>query len=285
MALFTLLLILPLYAQESVKHATNYFQGQGNVNIFYQGWNVDHPSAVMVIVHGFTGSSDQFKELAENFSKLGLSVYALDHRGHGQSEGLRYTTNNFDDYVTDLKTFVDMIKQWEPGKDIFMLGHSLGGEITLKYALTYPNDLKGIIASSPGIGAYLSLPVIGKRPVPFQVDPAIIPFMETMARTFPNLSVPMTELSQPITLEFAIEVAKNMIYLQDNAQNITVPCLFIIGSADPLIPLKAVKTFYDNIQIKDKAFIVYDGLDHNIFHTPYVDIVYKDLNAWLLPRL
>ncbi len=42
-------------------------------------------------------------------SLLNISVYAMDLRGHGISGGERRTTDDFEDYVRDLKTFVDLV--------------------------------------------------------------------------------------------------------------------------------------------------------------------------------
>ena len=40
-----------------------------------------------------------------------MSVYALDHRGHGRSGGKRGHVESFMDYVYDLKLFIDLIRE------------------------------------------------------------------------------------------------------------------------------------------------------------------------------
>jgi len=64
--------------------------GQNNDKIFYQYWQQKNPSAILVIAHGFGEHSDRYIEMAKHYHWFGMSVYALDHRGHGKSEGDRW---------------------------------------------------------------------------------------------------------------------------------------------------------------------------------------------------
>ncbi len=79
----------------------------------------------------------------------GYAVFALDHRGHGRSGGPRALIDSLDNAVADLDALVDDARLRHPGLPIFMLGHSMGGTIALRYAIEYQHRLDGLILSGP----------------------------------------------------------------------------------------------------------------------------------------
>ena len=66
----------------------------------------------------------------------GYTVYAMDLRGHGRSDGPRCFVRRFDQYLDDLDLFLDRVHGREPGKPLFLFGHSMGGLIAAKWAIT-----------------------------------------------------------------------------------------------------------------------------------------------------
>jgi lysophospholipase len=57
--------------------------------------------------------------------------------------------NKFEDYVKDLKTFVDNVVKQTPHPKTFLLAHSMGGGIAARYIEEYPNDFTAAALSSP----------------------------------------------------------------------------------------------------------------------------------------
>ena len=45
--------------------------------------------AVLLVAHGFGEHSGRYENVVSHFVPLGYAVYALDHRGHGRSDGGR----------------------------------------------------------------------------------------------------------------------------------------------------------------------------------------------------
>src|SRR5262249_37236868 len=103
---------------------------------------------VVVIVPGFNSHSGYYEWVAGQLTANGLAVYAIDLRGRGKSDGERFYVQNFEDYVDDVASFVSIVKGQEPGLPVFMLGHSAGGVVACSYALTYQQELKGLICES-----------------------------------------------------------------------------------------------------------------------------------------
>ena len=92
----------------------------------------------MLFVHGAGGNH----EIWENQTKYFRNAIAIDLPGHDAGEGRR----TIEEYVEDVRRFCDQ----ESLKNFVMVGHSMGGAITLKFALTYPEYLKAIVLVSTG---------------------------------------------------------------------------------------------------------------------------------------
>jgi pimeloyl-ACP methyl ester carboxylesterase len=110
---------------------------------YHEAGGGPHP---FVLVHGFTGSSDDFVDVLPALAERGHTVL-VDQRGHGDSTntGDGY---HFDQLVDDLVGFLDArgIARCD------LLGHSMGGMVALRFALAHPDRLASLVLmdTSPG---------------------------------------------------------------------------------------------------------------------------------------
>src|SRR6478735_7665524 len=112
-------------AVAGVVHAEERFEGKGGVKLLSQSWRpAGEPRAVLVVVHGLKDYSDRYAEFAAVLVQRGYAVHALDLRGHGDSEGARVWVDDFGDYLADLEVFLARVRTAEPGKKVFLFGHS-----------------------------------------------------------------------------------------------------------------------------------------------------------------
>jgi pimeloyl-ACP methyl ester carboxylesterase len=94
-----------------------------------------------VLVHGFTGSRDDFREHVPELARLGRTI-ALDLRGHGGSSNSgRADDYTLDGLVADLHAAFDALDL----ERVDLLGHSLGGMVTLRYALAHPKRVASLV--------------------------------------------------------------------------------------------------------------------------------------------
>ncbi len=288
----------------SIEAEEGYFEGFDGTALFYRSYSVESARAAIVVVHGFGGHSGMVNDMASKLTENGFGVYAMDLRGHGLSEGERWNVNEFDDYIRDLKIFIEMVK--DEGEDIFLLGHSLGGTIVLKYAILYPEDIKGVIASGPGVGTYLNLPVIGRVAMPPVLLRIAAPLMDLLSMIFPSIHIPMQippeQLThdrehheryvndplvchEPMKLRLSYETLKNMLFLQDNAHNLEVPSLIMYGTEDVIVPPDSIVEFFNKMGASDKEIYGFEGYYHNVFDEVGKERVYDALFSWLMPRI
>jgi esterase len=92
-----------------------------------------------VILHGFLGTSDNWKTMGNEFSQLNFQVHLLDQRNHGQS--FWDDTFNYEALAEDLKNYCD----YHQLDDIVLLGHSMGGKTAMLFAALYPELVSKLI--------------------------------------------------------------------------------------------------------------------------------------------
>ncbi len=99
-------------------------------------WHRAEPRGAMLIAHGFGEHGGTYRRVAEALgASLDLDVVAVDLRGHGTSPGRRGIVRRYDELVDDLTSAMEWLVQREPGLPRFLLGHSNGGQVALRFAL------------------------------------------------------------------------------------------------------------------------------------------------------
>jgi pimeloyl-ACP methyl ester carboxylesterase len=94
-----------------------------------------------VLVHGFTGSRDDFREHIDPLAALGRTI-ALDNRGHGGSTN----SGRAEDYTTEgmAEDLAAVLDELGLGR-VDLLGHSLGGMIALRFVLAHPERVASLV--------------------------------------------------------------------------------------------------------------------------------------------
>jgi len=88
---------------------------------------------IAILIHGSSGSSRNMHALGKALSKKGVTAFALDMRGHGES-GKHGDIAYVGQLEDDLADFVAYIRSDYPHAPITLIGHSSGGGFTLRVA-------------------------------------------------------------------------------------------------------------------------------------------------------
>lgn len=278
-----------------MKHSESSFEGVNKTRIFFQSWlPATAPKASVVIAHGLGEHGGRYAEVAEQLVGIGCAVHAIDHRGHGKSDGPRAFVDKFANAVADMDTLVEMAKRQQPGKPLFLLGHSMGGALSLSYTIKHGKKLTGLILSGPAValdGAPAYLPPVAKflssvspKLGMFAVDPSLVSRDPDMVAKYAgdplnaHAKVPVRTLAEIVRF---VEVVPGLLPV------ITVPTLLLHGSDDKLAGVAGSRMILERISSTDKTLKVYDGLYHEIFNEFPADRakVFADLTGWLAPRL
>lgn len=101
-----------------------------------------------VILHGFLGMSDNWKTLGAQFSEWDYQMHLLDLRNHGRS--LHSDTFSYQIMAADVAQYCKE-NQLE---DIVLLGHSMGGKVSMELACIAPNLVQKLIIADIGVKYY-----------------------------------------------------------------------------------------------------------------------------------
>ena len=275
-----------------MNHQEGDFKGIRDLKIYYQCWLPEKdPKAVLLIVHGLAEHSGRYMNLVNHFVPLGYAIYGVDHIGHGKSDGLRVYVERFEDFTDTLKDFSHMIRDWQPKKPIFLIGHSMGGLISSIFLLDHQDELSGAVLSGPSVKVpdMSSVTILAGK-----LFSTLMPKLGLLALEADGVSrdpaVVQAYLNDPlvytgkITARLAAELLKAMKRAEVDASKITLPILIAQGSEDRLVDPDGAQMLHDTVGSVDKTLKIYDGLYHEIFNEPEHQKVLGDVEAWLESR-
>jgi lysophospholipase len=280
---------------ESYSHDTGTFSGKGGVEIFFQKWIAPKAKAALVLIHGVGEHSGRYNNLLNALKGKGISVFAIDHRGHGKSHGKRGHIDSFMDYVYDLKLFVEYVKEENRGFPLVLYGHSMGGVIAAKYALTYQDDPSIVVLSSPGFAPAFTVPGwkksvaaffsarIGSLSMPTGLPSEDISRDSEVVKAYDNDSL----VHGKVSARWYIEFMKAGEECLANASSVKKPLLVFHGTSDKIADYKASEEFYTNAGSAEKDLLLYDGFYHEVINEPEQDRnkALKDVTAWIIKQV
>jgi alpha-beta hydrolase superfamily lysophospholipase len=222
----------------------------------------------------------------------GYAAYALDHRGHGRSEGPRAVIDRIDNAVDDLDQLIVLAASEQPGVPLFLLGHSMGGTISVRYAIAHQDRLSGLVLSAPLAALEAASPVtrlmarllsalVPHLPL-FAVDPTLVSRDPDVVKAYE--ADPLVHHGR-LPARTIAELAAAVDSFPNAVGVITAPTLIMYGSGDHLVPPAGSMMLNDRIGATDKTLKTYDGLYHEILNEPERDAVMDDMCFWLRARV
>jgi alpha-beta hydrolase superfamily lysophospholipase len=247
--------------------------------LFFRSWHTENPRADVVIAHGYAEHSGRYAHVATALVAAGYDVWAVDHRGHGRSAGERGNIDSMADVVADLDLLVDLAAAGH--RPVFLLGHSMGGAIALAYAQAHQERLAGLSLSGaaivfpPELLALVALPNMPELDLSPAVssDPAVVEAYRTD---------PLVHHGPPsrTTLGILADSEKLIAGLGE----LTLPVQVMHGSADGLVPSRALGVIVSGVSSADVTARLWPGLFHEIYNEPIQAAVIGELVAWLQGR-
>ena len=276
----------------ALPETTGEFVSPDGIKIFYRQYQAESERARMVLSHGVGEHSGRYGNVIERVLPKGFSVWAPDHRGHGQSGGKRGHVLNFVQYLTDLRLTVELAKKDMPGEmPCFLLGHSMGGLIALYFAQHYPELIDGVVASSPCLGMVIEIPAAKKVLGSFMsyvwpgmtmgsgLDATKISRDENVVSAYKNDPL----VHDRVSARFFTELLAAMESVNQQASALNVPVLMQVAGEDYLVNADSSKHFFEKLTLQDKTLHVYDDMYHEIYNAPedQKGRVLDDLETWL----
>jgi alpha-beta hydrolase superfamily lysophospholipase len=131
----------------------SHFRTSDNLSLEVQEYIIsENPEKIILLVHGHGEHAGRFQRVAEYFNEKGVSAMAVTLRGHGNSEGKKGHAPSLDQLLTDIEYFIRFVRVNYLNAELFLYGHSMGGNIVLNYlAKDHSDEIKAGIATSPWI--------------------------------------------------------------------------------------------------------------------------------------
>jgi alpha-beta hydrolase superfamily lysophospholipase len=263
-------------------------EGVSGLKISFRSWrSAEKPRALVVVIPGFNAHSGYYEWVAEQLLAEQLSVYAVDVRGRGNSEGERFYVEAFEDYVRDVEAVMAVAKAREPDMPVFLFGHSAGGVVACLYTLDHQGELAGLICESfahelpapdfvlavfKGISHVAPHAHILHLPnEKFSRDPEVVERMNNdpliAKETQPSQTMAaMVRADERLKAEFPL---------------ITLPVLILHGTADQNTKPSGSQHFYDMAGSSDKTLKLYEGSFHDLLNDLDKETVLIDIKSWI----
>ncbi len=265
-----------------------------NTNLFVKPWLPERkPRACVLVVHGLAEHSGRYEHVAQFLNQKGYAVFGYDMRGHGRSGGKRIYMNSFDQHVEDLDLVFNHIKSEYGDLPFFILAHSMGTTVALKYLLDKSPEITGVILTGTAImaGADISPLLISLS----GIVGALMPRLPTVSLNSNTVSrdpaIVQAYLDDPFVYNGKLpartgaELNRAFGYIQENMHNLQTPLLIMHGSADQLTNPEGSVRLHETISSVDKSLVMWPGLYHEIMNEPEKTEVLKEIGGWIEERL
>ncbi|KAJ8765984.1 hypothetical protein K2173_020500 [Erythroxylum novogranatense] len=295
------------YALHHVTHSSEYITNSRGLKLFTHSWSPlppTKPIGCVAMVHGFTGESGWLVQLTSIlFAKSGFIVCAIDHQGHGFSDGLDGLNHHIPDInpVVDdcIQHFAKFRETHAPNLPAFLYSESLGGAISLYITLRQKGAWDGLILN----GAMCGISAKFKPPWPLEhllfVVAAVIPTWRVVPTrgSIPDVSFkvewkrklalasPRRTVARPRAAT-ALELMRVCKELQGRFEDVEVPLLIAHGGDDVVCDPACAEELHQRAASRDKTLKIYPGMWHQLIGESEEDVnkVFGEMVEWLRTR-
>ncbi len=271
-----------------------YLEGVGRIRLHYRTWEVHDPQAAIIVVHGLFEHGRRYEEFGVYMASHGFATYVMDLRGHGASEGRRGHVRSFDVLLQDVDRFRREVQGLVPvDVPLFLVGHSLGGLIALRYLEEYDTPFHGAILTSPWLGTAVAIPrwqvlaanvlnrILPAFPFPFRLDPADL--SHDTARNDDYRNDP--EIHSTITPRLFTETSSAIEQALRRGDRVGVPALFLLAGADRIVDTQRSLAFARSLPSDRIDIEVLEGQYHEVLQEQERMATLGQMREWIQERL
>jgi alpha-beta hydrolase superfamily lysophospholipase len=273
-------------------HEGRYFDANG-ARLYWQTWRpAAIPRASVVLIHGQGDHSGRYAHFGDALARAGFELSAIDVRGNGRSDGRRGDMPDYDALLDDVDLAVIEARRLDPERALFLLGHSMGGQLVTNYVIRRAPAMSGVILSSPLLRLALRLPrwkvAFGRALA--RVHPTYT-FSNTLKSGQLSHDAAFRESLDPdhlghgrITARLAAALIDSGEEALADAGRFTSPLLLMQAGLDSVVDTSATRRFAEQVGAADCIFRVYPDSRHELLHDVSRDQVIADVITWLSAR-
>ncbi|WP_168625858.1 MULTISPECIES: alpha/beta hydrolase [unclassified Cryobacterium] len=284
---------------ETVTREERTFVDTDGVTIHHYRWVAPAATAVVQIVHGLGEHAKRYEWLAQKLVASGYSVYADDHRGHGETGREQYAGDltrlgrlgpgGHRATVEAVRQFTRIIREENTSLPLVLLGHSWGSIIAQLIINRHPGDYDALILSGT---AYRTLRHMNSGDLAARHRHLGTTGYEWLSR---DAAVGDAFKADPLTFDaktlklFGIRDSLGLLGTPAKQLASDIPVLIQIGSDDSLGGPRSAEllaaAYLKRSRLSDVELIVYTDARHEVFNETNRDEVVADTLRWLGSRL
>lgn len=269
------------------------------VEIFVYEWTAESPVGVVQISHGLGEHALRYEAFARHLVGAGFTVYADDHRGHGETGRKqhggdlsllgRLGPGGLRAAEAAILQLTGIIRDRHPGLPVVMFGHSWGSLMTQRILNEHPHAWDAVVLSGTAFRTFKHLesgPLNAKWAAEgasgfewLSRDPAV-------GEAF--LADPLCFYADVLKL-FGVADGLRLYGKPGAGAAPDVPILIVAGEEDPLgrgeAGLRLLADAYRRRGVRDVAVKVYPGARHELTNETNRDEVLADLSTWMIEHV
>ncbi len=249
--------------------------------------------AVIVIVHGAMEHHKRYGWLIEMWRSSGFHVIMSDLPGQGMTTRVnRGHIHSFDEYIIEVKDWVQAAYRYD--LPVFLVGHSMGGLISIRLLQEERLNIAGVILSSPCLGLVkapsklleLIAHLLNIVFPSFRINSGLTVQMATrnedVREADANDTLYVTKVSVRWYRELVNAIKQAFVQLEKIQD---VPMLVMQGGDDKIVNKATVKEWFNRAPLSEKRFKEWPKCYHEIFNEPEREEVFEYAKDFVLSQL
>ncbi|MFH1189345.1 MAG: alpha/beta fold hydrolase [Candidatus Omnitrophota bacterium] len=262
-------------------------------NILYREWGTSSPRAIMLMVHGLGGHSNNWEFVADFLVKHDIASYSIELKGFGNTEGVKGHIDSLNIYIKDVRRLYSIIRREHKRLSVFIAGESMGGLIGFLTVIKKPGLFRGLICMAPGFASSLKfsfldyIRMISARFYNSQKQ-FTMPFTSDMCTRDPECKKIIDndklehKLATPGLLQSILlgQLSSHML-----KHKVRTDTLFLLAGNDTFVDSGASRKIFEGMKFRNKEMIEYPEMRHALTMELDREKVFADLLKWLNKRI
>lgn len=249
--------------------------------------------AVVVIVHGAMEHHRRYGWLIEMWRLSGFHVIMGDLPGQGMTtRSRRGHIDSFDEYIFEVKDWIQTAYQFN--LPVFLIGHSMGGLISIRLLQEERMNLAGVVLSSPCLGLVHQPPkmtalfssIMNLVAPSFRVNSGLTVDMATRNPDVREADVNDTLYITKVSVRWYSELIQAVkLAFEHNDKIQDLPFLVMQGGDDKIVNKHTVREWFNDVPLSEKRFKEWPNCYHEIFNEPEREEVFEYAKDFFNSRL
>ncbi|MDD4956322.1 MAG: lysophospholipase [Candidatus Omnitrophica bacterium] len=260
-----------------------------SAGIMYRKWLAPIPEAVALLVHGMGAHTGRWEAFGEYFRGEGISSYALELRGFGATPPPKGHVRSFRVYLDDIDPLMDIISAEAAGKDVFIVGESMGALIAMLKVMEHRRAFSGLVCMSPAFKDIMHVPLSMYMAIfaalAYNPEKTFrMPFDSHMCTRDERYRTAMDEdhlETRHASARLCFELLKAQIKCVREAGSLELPVMFLSAGQDKLVDTKVIGEVFKRVKSGKKTLLAYPGMYHSLSIDNGREQVFRDIREWM----